>query len=79
MKLPFAARGALVFGLAESGHSEQVSRIAHELDRALVEAIRAREGARAESLAREHSRIARQNLARRLEGTDLIRRCRAQR
>jgi GntR family transcriptional regulator of vanillate catabolism len=74
VKLPFAAPGALVFGPAESAHTERVSRIAQEHHRALIEAIGNREGTRAESLAREHSRMARQNLARALDDGDLLRR-----
>lgn len=73
LKLPFAAPGALVFGPAESAQSSHVSRIAQEHHRAMIEAIAGREGARAESLAREHSRIARQNLTRALEDKELLR------
>jgi len=64
--LPFAAPGALVFSQAESVHSARASIIAQEHHRAIVEAIALREGTRAESLAREHARLARQNLARAL-------------
>jgi GntR family transcriptional regulator of vanillate catabolism len=72
IKLPFAAPSALVFGHAESEHSARLSIVAQEHHRALVEAIANGEGARAESLAREHSRVARQNLSHTVE--DWVRR-----
>jgi GntR family transcriptional regulator of vanillate catabolism len=71
-RLPFASPGALVFGEAEPAHSQQASEIAQEHHRGIVEAIGNREGARAESLAREHSRVARKNLARALQDRDLL-------
>jgi GntR family transcriptional regulator of vanillate catabolism len=64
--LPFAAPGALVFGNAETREASATALVAMEHHRALVEAIAAREGTRAESLAREHSRVARRNLDRAL-------------
>ena len=42
--------------------------------RAIVEAIGLREGTRAESLAREHARVSRQNLARALGDRTLFKR-----
>jgi GntR family transcriptional regulator of vanillate catabolism len=72
MRLPFASPSALVFGPAEAQHSDRVSRIAQEHHRALVEAIANREGTRAESLAREHARLARNNLSRAVEDTELM-------
>jgi GntR family transcriptional regulator of vanillate catabolism len=71
LTLPFAAPGALVFGDAESQYSDRASHIAMEHHRAILEAIENREGARAESLAREHSRVARRNLGRALEDGSL--------
>jgi len=59
-KLPFAAPEALVFGLAD--REQSTAYVAAEQHRAIVEAIENREGARAEALAREHSRISRRNL-----------------
>ena len=64
--LPFAGPGALVFGDAERAVEQRVRLIALEQHRAIVEAIEERDGARAESVAREHSRIARDNLMRAL-------------
>lgn len=56
--LPFAEPGALVFPRSE----EKGGLVALEHHRAILEAIEEREGTRAESLAREHSRMARRNL-----------------
>ncbi len=74
VKLPFAAPSALVFGQSESDHSPRLSLIAQEHHRAIIEAIANREGTRAESLAREHSRVARQNLSHTLEDWERLRR-----
>jgi GntR family transcriptional regulator of vanillate catabolism len=62
--LPFAAPGALVFGEAEQAAEHRIRVIAIEHHRSIVEAIEERDGARAENLAREHSRVARNNLMR---------------
>jgi GntR family transcriptional regulator of vanillate catabolism len=62
--LPFAAPGALVFGEAEQATAERVHLIANEHHRSIVEAIEERDAARAEAIAREHSRVARNNLLR---------------
>ena len=70
--LPFAAPSALVFGGAESVQSPSVSIVAQEQHRAIGEAIRKREGARAEFVAREHARVARHNLSRALEDSPLM-------
>jgi GntR family transcriptional regulator of vanillate catabolism len=59
-KIPFAAPEALVFGIADLEKSKAF--VAAEQHRAIVEAIENREGARAEALAREHSRISKHNL-----------------
>ena len=58
--LPFASPSAFVLGGPEAGRSLVIAQAQHH---ALVEAIAAREGARAEALAREHARTARSNLA----------------
>jgi GntR family transcriptional regulator, vanillate catabolism transcriptional regulator len=62
--LPFAAPGALVYGEAEEAAAQRIHSIAVEHHRSIVEAIEERDGARAESVAREHSRVARNNLMR---------------
>ena len=61
-KLPFAAPSAFV---ADSASIDALGRslvVAQDQHRALVEAIANREGARAESIAREHARMARRNV-----------------
>ncbi len=56
--------GALVYGEAEQAVDQRIRPIALEQHRSIVEAIEERDGARAESVAREHSRVARNNLMR---------------
>jgi GntR family transcriptional regulator of vanillate catabolism len=73
--LPFAEPGALVFGGspdAQQYHAHKAA-IAIEHHAAILEAIGNREGGRAESLAREHSRLARANLDWALRNRDLLR------
>lgn len=60
--LPFASPNAFVLTEATTREGRDVLSIAQAQHRAIVEAISSREGARAESLAREHSRLARTNL-----------------
>ncbi len=74
LTLPFAAPGALVFNQVESTQAARTAVIAQEHHRAIVEAIEHGEGGRAESLAREHSRVARRNLTCALADQDLFRR-----
>ncbi len=74
LTLPFAGPSALVFAQIEPTHAARVATIALEHHRAIVEAIEHREGTRAESLAREHSRVSRMNLTRALEDQALFRR-----
>jgi GntR family transcriptional regulator of vanillate catabolism len=62
LALPFAAPGR---GIQRgAGRGERIRPVALEHHRSIVEAIAERDGARAESLAREHSRVARNNLMR---------------
>jgi GntR family transcriptional regulator of vanillate catabolism len=63
MMLPFVAPGKLVFSETDSRAAGELVRLSQEHHRAIAEAIGNREGSRAESLAREHSRIARRGLA----------------
>jgi GntR family transcriptional regulator of vanillate catabolism len=60
--LPFASPSAFLDDEARAEQLMSNLRVAHEQHRAIVEAIAHREGARAESLAREHSRAARRNV-----------------
>jgi GntR family transcriptional regulator, vanillate catabolism transcriptional regulator len=61
-KIPFAAPEALVFGVVELQEVTASAYVAAYHHRTIVEAIQNREGARAEVLAREHSRVSRRNL-----------------
>lgn len=62
MALPFASPSAFVMAQSKSEDARNVLVIAQDQHRAVVEAIIGREGARAEALMREHSRVARRNL-----------------
>lgn len=61
-KIPFAAPEALVFGTPPPEEVTASAYVATEQHRAIVEAIENHEGARAEALAREHSKISWRNL-----------------
>ena len=62
LSLPFGGVNAMVLTEAELPESRQILVIAHRHHQGLIEAIEARQGARAEALAREHARIALTNL-----------------
>jgi GntR family transcriptional regulator of vanillate catabolism len=62
LSLPFGGVNAMVLTEAELPESRQILVIAHRHHQGLIEAIEGRQGARAESLAREHARIALTNL-----------------
>jgi GntR family transcriptional regulator, vanillate catabolism transcriptional regulator len=72
--LPFASPSALVQGQAELPESREILVIAQDHHRGLIEAIDRREAARAESLAREHARVALRNLEIVLENRDVLER-----
>jgi GntR family transcriptional regulator, vanillate catabolism transcriptional regulator len=81
--LPFGAPDAFVRVHADLPASREVLVVAQAQHHALIEAIGAREGSRAESIAREHARLARRNLdiamgsereLERVQGAALIRR-----
>jgi GntR family transcriptional regulator of vanillate catabolism len=55
--LPFASPNAFVVAQTHLAHSWQIFFIAQEQHRGIIEAIEAREGSRAEALAREHARL----------------------
>jgi len=59
--LPFASPSAFVPNRSDTRGFERSLTIAQAQHHALVDAIRAREGTRAEALAREHARIAQSN------------------
>lgn len=60
--LPFASPNAFVLTEATTREGREILSIAQAQHSAIVEAVSNREGARAEALAREHSRLARTNL-----------------
>ncbi len=60
--LPFAHPSGFVMAQSELPQAGHILAVAHEHHRCVVEAIRNREGARAEALMREHARLAARNL-----------------
>jgi GntR family transcriptional regulator of vanillate catabolism len=74
MHLPFASPNAFLQVQSEAAQSRQILMLGQDQHRALLEAIGAREGARAEALAREHARLARRNLNVVLERRELLKR-----
>jgi len=62
LSLPFATPSALVLQQAQLPESREILIVAHRQHLWLVEAIAAREGARADSVAREHARLSLTNL-----------------
>lgn len=61
-RLPFAAPSGFLTDTVREGALRRSFAAAQDQHRALISAIEAREGARAEAIAREHSRAARRNL-----------------
>lgn len=62
MRLPFASASAFVMVQAIDDRAREMLLLAQAQHRSVLEAIENREGARAEALMREHSRIAHRNL-----------------
>jgi len=60
--LPFASPSAFVVVQANSPQARDMLIVAQDQHRQVLEAIEQREGARAEAIMREHSRLARRNL-----------------
>lgn len=60
--LPFASPGALLASQAALAREQEVLVVAQHQHRAMLEAVRAGHGARAEEIAREHARLAMLNL-----------------
>jgi GntR family transcriptional regulator of vanillate catabolism len=69
--LPFASASAFLRRHYSAPESHELFLISVEHHRAIVEAIGAREGARAENVAREHARVARRNLESAMEHQQL--------
>ena len=74
VSLPFASPSAFVLAQAELPESREILIVAQHHHRGLIEAIDAREGARAEALAREHARVARRNLEIVIENQEVLER-----
>jgi GntR family transcriptional regulator, vanillate catabolism transcriptional regulator len=62
LSLPFASPSALVLRHAQLPESREILIVAHRHHVGLTEAIEQREGARADSIAREHARLSLTNL-----------------
>src|SRR5206468_3664100 len=62
VSLPFASPSAFVLAQAELPESREVLVVAHNQHLGIVEAIKRRQGARAEAIGREHARLASRNL-----------------
>ena len=81
VSLPFASPSGFVVVQADSPRARDMLVVAQDQHRQVLEAIERREGARAEAIMREHSRLAQRNLreavqapdARRMPGVRLIR------
>jgi len=74
LALPFAAPRALLASYAYIPEAREILLVAQHQHRALIEALTARQGTRAEEIAREHARLARQNLDLVLERQDVLER-----
>jgi GntR family transcriptional regulator of vanillate catabolism len=73
LALPFAPPSALLVAVHSAlPESWEILLVAQHQHHALVDAIHRREGARADAIAREHARIARQNLDVALENRHLL-------
>lgn len=72
-RLPFASPSAFIDSQVDVQEFRRSLIIGHVQHRAMIAAIEAREGARAEALAREHARLARQNLEFVLQSGEVMR------
>ena len=63
VKMPFASPSAFVVANAEAPGARDALMVAQDQHRQVLDAIERREGARAEAIMREHSRLAQRNLA----------------
>ena len=74
LALPFAAPRALLASYAYLPEAREILLVAQHQHRALIDALAAHQGTRAEEIAREHARLARQNLDLVLERQDVLER-----
>jgi GntR family transcriptional regulator, vanillate catabolism transcriptional regulator len=68
--LPFASPSAFVVAQANSPRARDMLIVAQDQHRQVLDAIEQGEGARAEAIMREHSRLAQRNLRQSLTGDD---------
>jgi GntR family transcriptional regulator, vanillate catabolism transcriptional regulator len=73
VRLPFASPSAFVVVQANSPQARDMLVVAQDQHRQVLDAIQVREGSRAESIMREHARIARRNLREAMLSHDLDR------
>jgi GntR family transcriptional regulator, vanillate catabolism transcriptional regulator len=73
VNLPFASPSGFVVLQANSPQARDMLVVAQDQHRQVIDAIEAREGARAEAIMREHSRIAQRNLREAVQAWDLDR------
>jgi GntR family transcriptional regulator of vanillate catabolism len=73
VRLPFASPSGFVVVQANSPQSRDMLIVAQDQHRQVLDAIERREGARAEAIMREHSRIAQRNLRDALQSRNLDR------
>jgi GntR family transcriptional regulator, vanillate catabolism transcriptional regulator len=73
VNLPFASPSAFVVLQANSPQARDMLIVAQDQHRQVLDAIERREGARAEAIMREHSRLAQRNLHDALQGHNLDR------
>jgi GntR family transcriptional regulator of vanillate catabolism len=74
VSLPFAGPSAFVLAEAELPFSQEIIIIGHRHHQGIIEAIEERQGSRAETLAREHARLALTNLELVVERHEVLRR-----
>ncbi|HEY0648773.1 GntR family transcriptional regulator [Phenylobacterium sp.] len=74
--LPFASPSGFVMVQAMQPQARHILSVAQDQHRCVVEAIENREGARAESIMREHARLARRNLELAMRDQDALRQVR---
>lgn len=70
--LPFTAPSAFIRTHSDLPEAKEIMFLAHDHHRQILEAIRHRERTRAESLAREHSMLARRKLKLALENVEVM-------
>lgn len=73
VSLPFASPSGFVVSQANSPQARDMLIVAQDQHRQVLDAIERREGARAEAIMREHSRIAQRNLLAAMQSQDLER------